>query len=75
VRVPPRTDSVIETVFREQGVYVGDHDIGRLMISAGLAVMATNNPTANSSLFPGIGSFIPMVHCVAVQTNKILYRP
>jgi hypothetical protein len=54
VRVSPRTGSVIETVFREQGAYVGDHDIGRLMISAGLAVMATNNSTASiSSLFPG----------------------
>ena len=36
MRVPPRTGSVIETVFREQGAYVGDHDIRRLMISAGL---------------------------------------
>jgi len=38
----------------EQGAYVGDQDIGRFMISSGLAVMATNNSTANiSSLFPG----------------------
>ncbi|MGC1927506.1 MAG: hypothetical protein WA667_00910 [Candidatus Nitrosopolaris sp.] len=44
----PRTGSVIETVFREQGADVGDHGIGRL-ISAGLAVMATNNSIANIS--------------------------
>jgi len=51
--IPPGDGVVIETVFPEQGVYVGnDHDIGRFMIRAGFVVIATNNST-NTDFPPG----------------------
>jgi nitrite reductase (NO-forming) len=51
--IPPGAGVVIETVFPEQGVYVGnDHDIGRLMMGAGFVLIATNNST-NTDFPPG----------------------
>lgn len=55
--IPPGAGSVIEMVFPEQGVYVGnDHDIGRLMMGAGFVVIATNNSTNTD--FP-FGTWVP----------------
>jgi nitrite reductase (NO-forming) len=55
--IPPGAGVVIETVFPEQGVYVGnDHDIGRFMMGAGFVVIATNNSTNTD--FP-YGTWVP----------------
>jgi nitrite reductase (NO-forming) len=55
--IPPGAGSVIEMVFPEQGVYVGnDHDIGRLMMGAGFVVIASNNSTNTD--FP-FGTWVP----------------
>jgi nitrite reductase (NO-forming) len=55
--IPPGDGVVIETVYPEQGVYVGnDHDIGRFMMGAGFVVIATNNSTNTD--FPS-GTWVP----------------
>ncbi|HEY6882538.1 MAG TPA: nitrite reductase, partial [Nitrososphaeraceae archaeon] len=48
VSIPPGSAEAIDITFPEEGTYVGnDHDIGRFLIGAGFAVVATNNTTSN----------------------------
>jgi nitrite reductase (NO-forming) len=44
VSIPPGSAQAIEITFPQEGTYVGnDHDIGRFLIGAGFAVLATNS--------------------------------
>jgi nitrite reductase (NO-forming) len=48
VSIPPGSAQAIEITFPQEGTYVGnDHDIGRFLIGAGFAVLATNNSASN----------------------------
>ena len=48
VSIPPGSAQAIEVTFPQEGTYVGnDHDIGRFLIGAGFAVLATNSSSTN----------------------------
>ena len=48
ISIPPGSAQAIEITFPQEGTYVGnDHDIGRFLIGAGFAVLATNSSTSN----------------------------
>ena len=59
--VPPGSSSVIETIFPEEGIYVGvDHNMADVVKGAAFAVLATPNATATDhpegSWVPPLGS-------------------
>ena len=57
VSIPPGSAEAIDITFPQEGTYVGnDHDIGRFLIGAGFAVVATNNSTSND--YPK-GTWVP----------------
>ena len=57
VSIPPGSTQAIEITFPQEGTYVGnDHDIGRFLIGAGFAVLATNSSTSDN--YP-IGTRVP----------------
>jgi nitrite reductase (NO-forming) len=57
VSIPPGSAQAIEITFPQEGTYVGnDHDIGRFLIGAGFAVLATNSSISDD--YP-IGTRVP----------------
>jgi nitrite reductase (NO-forming) len=57
VSIPPGSAQVIEATFPQKGTYIGnDHDMGRFLIGAGFAVLATNSSSSND--YP-IGTRVP----------------
>jgi nitrite reductase (NO-forming) len=55
--IPPGSASVIETVFPEEGIYVGyDHDLGNLLKGGAFAVVASNNSTDTDH---PVGTWVP----------------
>ena len=48
ISIPPGSAQTIEVTFPQEGTYVGnDHDIGRFLIGAGFAVLATNSSASS----------------------------
>jgi hypothetical protein len=59
--VPPGSSSVIETIFPEEGIYVGvDHNMADVVKGVAIAILATPNATATDhpegSWVPPLGS-------------------
>lgn len=70
VTIAPGSASVIETIFPEQGSYIGiDHDMGRMLKGGAFAIMATPASTNNDQ---PVGTWVPPKGSNVVSGNKTI---
>jgi nitrite reductase (NO-forming) len=66
--IPPGSATVIESVFPEEGVYVGvDHNMSHVLKGAAFAVLATNDSTADDH---PEGTFVPSMEDTMSMENQ-----